>query len=163
MWDLCVWWVWSRRWRIQNVLWNLCLEPSSRNFAGIPMIFCTRRSLVVPECSAKFRPNAQDSSKWLQFYIKKSLLHFSPSLFCLLQQNLAGTLLRARKKTAIFRVWNKIFCTFFKLLWLLQQNLAGTLLGLMGTLSANLTSNELDRIFRVWNKIYCTFLQIYSG
>ena len=46
---------------------------------------------------------------------------------------------------AILNKKNNFFCNFLKIyFWLFQRNLAGTLLGVRGTLSVNLTLNDLD-------------------
>ena len=52
--------------------------------------------------------------------------------------------LRFQEMAAILNRKNHIFHFSPNLFWLVQQNLVGTLLGVRGTLSANLTLNNLD-------------------
>ena len=54
---ICVWLLWSRRRRIQNVYGNRCPRPSAFNFAENPMIFRAHIIRVVPECSKKIGPS----------------------------------------------------------------------------------------------------------
>ena len=98
----------TKRRRIQIVCSNHCAGSSLLIFTKIPMIFC-RHSSGGPGLHCKiFGLIAQGCVRWWPFWIKKTLLHFYPNLFCLFQ-------------------------------WKLSR----TLLGLRGTLSRNMTSNDL--------------------